>query len=272
MTDARDWQGRVGANWAREWMRTDRSFADLTTQLVARVVALSPRKLLDIGCGAGELALAVSGMCPQASVLGIDLSAELIAQAKSRASAQPNCSFDVADASRWSAPEFVPDMLMSRHGVMFFDDPVAAFTTLARASAPDAQFVFSCFRERHLNAWATEIAALLPDAPVTDPHAPGPFAFADPARVTPILSAAGWADVAFAPVDWDYVAGAGNDPIADALDFFSRIGPAAPVIAALEGAERAHFLDQVRALAERHLTGGIVGFKAAAWIVTARRD
>jgi len=270
MTDMRDWLGHVGANWALEWARTDRSFADLTTQLVARIVERSPRKLMDIGCGAGELALAVSEKCPHASVVGIDLSPDLVAQARLRANTQPNCSFSVADASCWGDSAFAPDVLMSRHGVMFFEDPVAAFTNIAQASAPQAQLVFSCFRDRRLNAWATEIASLLPEASPPDKNAPGPFAFADPERVTALLTAAGWTDVQFAPVDWDYVAGAGPDPVADAVDFFTRIGPAAPVIAALAGAARTDFLGQLRLLAQSHLMDSVVAFNAAAWIVSAQ--
>ncbi len=271
MTNASDWAGRVGVNWAREWARTDRSFAGLTDVLVERVTAFQPQRVLDIGCGAGELSLRVAARCSAVQVCGIDLSEALITQATARAGTDDRCRFEAADASRWVETVFAPDVLMSRHGVMFFDDPAGAFSHLAQISSRDARLLFSCFRDRKLNTWATEIATLLPDAAPADPHAPGPFAFADQARVTHLLAEAGWRDIAFEPVDWYYVAGAGADSVGDAVDFFTRIGPAAPVIAALEGSARSAFLERLQALAVSHLVGDQVQFGAAAWIVSAQK-
>jgi hypothetical protein len=168
-------------------------------------------------------------------------------------------------------PSF-PDLYVSRHGVMFFDDPVAAFANLATSAAENAQMVLSCFRAPSENAWATKIASLVPSAPSGDPHAPGPFAFADPERVKGIHSEAGWTDVGFEAVDFDYVAGSGEDPVADALDFFGHIGPAARAIRMLEGDARIAFLGRLGELAEAHLHDGAVRFAASAWIVTARKN
>jgi len=272
MTDASDWAGRVGANWAHEWARTDRSFAGLTTHLVDRVADMQPRAVLDIGCGAGELSLRVGAHCPDTHIIGIDLSADLVAEARARVIGDVRCRFDVADASQWHDAAFLPDLLMSRHGVMFFDTPVGAFTHLARVCAPDARLVFSCFRDRHLNDWATEVAALLTQAAPPQPHAPGPFAFAEQQHVAAILEASGWADIQFRAIDWDYVAGAGDDPVTDAVDFFSRIGPAAPIIAGLAGEARLLFLGQLADLARRHLRADVVKFNASAWIISAKKQ
>lgn len=272
MTRAGEWQDAVGRSWAREWRRTDRSFAPLTAQLVAKVIALSPQRIVDIGCGAGELSLEIAARLAHVQIRGIDLSNDLIAVAQARGAGCENAAFEVADAGLWSDADFVPDTLMSRHGVMFFDMPVAAFQSLARAAAPGARLAFSCFRERGRNAWITEIAALLPEAPTADPRAPGPFAFSEPDYVMNVLGAAGWADIHFEPVDWRYVAGVGVDPVADAVDFFSQIGPLAPYLRSLDAAAQAEFKVKVAALAEQNLVDGNVGFDAAAWIVTAHKE
>jgi SAM-dependent methyltransferase len=265
-----DWQGRVGQNWAREHERTDRSFAGLTTTLVDRIVALAPRRVLDIGCGAGETSIAVARRCPDAEVVGIDFSEALVTVARQRDPETSNLRFETADASRWSDASFEPDVLISRHGVMFFDRPVEAFENLRNAAAPGARLVFSCFRARSENAWATAVGALIGlGDEAGDPTAPGPFAFADPHHVEQILQAAGWTDIGFAPVDWDYVAGAGDDPAPDAADFFRRIGPAASAIAALDGDAQQGLIDRLIELARRHLHDGQVSFAAAAWVVTA---
>lgn len=272
MTRAAEWQDAVGRSWAREWQRTDRSFAPLTRQLVATVVTQAPRRVLDIGCGAGELSLEIGALHPDASIRGIDLSEDLIAAAKARGAGHENLVFEVADAGLWSDASFVPDTLMSRHGVMFFDAPVAVFQSLARAAAPGARLVFSCFRERHINSWITHIAGLLPEAPATDPRPPGPFAFSDPDYVTSVLGEAGWVDVQFEPINWRYVAGAGADPVADAVDYFSQIGPLAPYIRSLGEAQESQFKAKVAALTTENLAQGVVSFDAAAWIVTAKRE
>lgn len=272
MTDKMEWQGQVGASWARQWQRTDRSFTPLTELLVARILGCeSAVKIADIGCGAGELSIRIADARPNANVLGLDISTDLVAAASERAAGRTNLKFEVADASVWQDLSFNPDLYVSRHGVMFFDDPVAAFANLAVSAADSAQIVFSCFRAPAENAWATKIVTLVPSAPSGDPHAPGPFAFADPVRVKGILSAAGWSEIAFEPVDFDYVAGSCEDPVADALDFFGHIGPAARAIRMLEGEARIAFLANLRELAEAHLHDGAVRFAAAAWIVTAKK-
>ena len=271
MTGASDWQGRVGASWAAEWQRTDRSFEALNARLVEHVAQRAPRnaRILDIGCGAGGTSLALAERLPDAQIRGIDLSSDLIAVARQRGGA--SVTFEQSDASLWSSAEFVPDMMASRHGVMFFDDPVGAMRHLAGVIRPGGQLVFSCFRDRAENDWATAIAGLLPVPLPFDPIAPGPFAFADRERVTSILADAGWGDIEVEPHNFAYVAGAGDRPVDDAVDFFSQIGPAAPLIRAMEGDARADFLSRMREILGRHLHNRRVSFTASVWIWTARR-
>jgi len=274
VTDASDWKGAVGRNWAAEWVRTDRSFADLNTALVERIVSRAPGpapRILDIGCGAGATSLALARRLPHADIVGIDLSDSLVEAARARSS-ETRVRFEVHDATSWTGHDWRPDLLVSRHGVMFFDDPVGAFSHLADIAAPAAQLVFSCFQSRELNAWATAIQALLPVPPAPfNSRAPGPFAFSEPDHVENILGRAGWSGIDHEAIAFSYVAGAGEDPVADAMDFFTRIGPAAPVIRTLEGRERSAFFDRLRQLLCNHLANQAVMFKAAAWIWTARR-
>lgn len=271
MTSGADWQAQVGRNWARSWRETDRSFAGLTARLLDRIAAIPGDAIIDIGCGAGELSLALGRARPRARVTGIDVSADLIAAAQERAGPAPRARFITADAASWFPEEGPPDLLVSRHGVMFFADPVGAFTHLYGIAAPGAALAFSCFRFPRENPWAAELAALLELPPAADPYAPGPFAFADPQHVERILAAAGWQDVDLAPVDFAYVAGAGTDPVEDALAFLSRIGPAAAALRALDDDARALAEVRIRKWLNAHHSGGLVAYPAAAWIVTAHR-
>lgn len=271
--DKTEWSGPVGAAWADEWRRTDRSFSALTPTLLARIADRPGSRVLDVGCGAGELSLAVAAARPDAVVQGVDISEDLVTAARRRADGAPNVAFRVADAGEGDPAGFAPDLLVSRHGVMFFPDPTAAFAALAQTAAPGARLVFSCFRAPAENAWASDLIALVPPDPAAappSPNAPGPFAFADPSHVGAILAAAGWEDVGFEPVDFAYLAGEGVDPVAEAVALFRRIGPAAARLRALDAAERGPFEAKVAELAQRRRTGDRVSFPAAAWIVTAR--
>jgi hypothetical protein len=154
---------------------------------------------------------------------------------------------------------------------MFFDDPPGAFAHLRDLATSEAGLVFSCFRTARENPWASGIAELL-GLPGGDAEAPGPFAFADPQRVEAILTTGGWGKVDFEPLDFAWIAGKGEDPVADALAFVSRIGPAAPALRALEGSDRLAAERELRGWFEAHRAGDLVAFPAAAWIVTASAD
>lgn len=145
MTDIGEWQGGVGRSWADEHARTDRSFSRMTPHLLAAIHEEQARYVVDIGCGAGELSLALARARPDAAVTGVDVSADLVAAASARAAGLDNVRFAVADASTWQ-PEQAPDLYVSRHGVMFFPEPPAAFAHLSAIAAPGVQIVFSCFR------------------------------------------------------------------------------------------------------------------------------
>lgn len=269
MTTGSDWQDAVGRTWADNYKLTDRSFAGLTERLLARIGGCEGKCVLDIGCGAGELSLAVARGNHSAKVLGLDVSPALIDAARKRGSGHANVRFEEADAGSWQASETKADRLISRHGVMFFDAPRAAFANLRAQANPGAELIFSCFRSPSLNPWATQLAGLLELPPAQDPFAPGPFAFADKDHVSAILGDAGWQDIAHNEVDFAYVAGVGEDPVADALHLFTRIGPAAPALRALEPEERERALGWMRDWLGEHRSGDIVALPAAAWIVTA---
>ncbi|MCB2065462.1 MAG: methyltransferase domain-containing protein [Erythrobacter sp.] len=273
MTDKSEWQGRVGETWAAEWRRTDRSFGQLTERLLARTREFTFDTVLDVGCGAGELSLAIARGRPDVSVTGVDVSPSLVATAQDRGSHMANLAFTCTDAAQWQAgPDQAPDLLVSRHGVMFFDNPPAAFENLARQAQPQASLMFSCFRKPAENPFFTDVLRLLPSAPPPpDPDAPGPFAFADRDHVIPILRAGGWENIVFEAFDFPMVTGAGEDPIEDAVSYFSAIGPAAAATREMDKQARARFLDRVRELAQRNCRDGVVSLSAAAWIVTASK-
>jgi len=266
-----DWQTRIGDVWAAEWRRTDRSFTHLSPILNAAILAAAPAHAgtaLDIGCGAGGTSLALAVERPDLAITGIDLSPALVAIAGERV---PQARFHVADAAHDPIDDR-PDLIFSRHGVMFFTDPVAAFGHLRRHARPGASLVFSCFRDRRYNPWAGDLVATVTGVvtPTSSGYTPGPFGFADPVLVEDILTRAGWSVAGAEVADFAYVAGAGDDPVADAVSYFTRIGPLASTIAATDPADRPRLLDRLAAALARHSDGSCVQFPASAWLWRAR--
>jgi len=271
VTGGMDWRGRVGDVWAAEWRRTDRSLADLSRQLDAAIASVAPERghALDIGCGAGATSLALRTARPGLRVTGVDLSAELVAVAQARAgdAAGHGLYFRCGDALTMAATEGPFDLLCSRHGVMFFPDPVEALTTLRHAACEGARLVFSCFAERAANGFATLADAVIGIAPPQDEgYAPGPFAFADMNQVGAWLMESGWQADNAARVPFDYVVGEGDDPVEDALSFLSQIGPAARALAQAAPDERRRMETALREALLRYRTGDRIALPASAWI------
>ena len=273
MTDKTEWQGRVGRTWAAEWRRTDRSFTGLTDVLLGQASVRPFRRALDIGCGAGELSLALARGHAGAEVVGIDISAELVAVARERSGYLGNVFFDQADAAHWQLDGYAPDLIVSRHGVMFFDRPVEAFAHFHAIAAPGARLVYSCFRDLSENPWADRVVSLLPTDYVVpvDPLAPGPFSMADRIQVQGTLSEAGWQDVRMQAVDFAFVVGGGENPVEDALSYMLAIGPAARAARLLPDEDKAAFVGRLRRFLANNLDGGLIALRAGAWIVTAHK-
>ena len=273
MLAATEWQGKTGEAWAEEWRRTDRTLAPLNQALLARLLPFDGRRILDIGCGAGATSFAFADAFPDAEITGLDLSDALVAAAQARADERANVTFVTGNAASWTPAADAPfDLIVSRHGVMFFEDPVAAFAHL-HGLAPRGRLLFSCFRAATENDWMTAMLGIIqrhaPDTLAAPPPAAGPFSLADPARIEAVLGAAGFGRPAIEPFDFPFHAGAGRDPVADAMAYFRRIGPMSRLAAAMDDDAKAAFLADLEAVVAGHCGKAGVAFRAAAWIVSA---
>ncbi len=265
-----DWSGSSGDIWARRWRDTDRALSEVGEALDAAILAKAPARpfrALDVGCGPGSTTLALKASRPDADILGCDLSRSLVGIAEQRAEGQEGLKFIAEDAEQ-AAREHGPfDLAFSRHGVMFFADPVRAFATLRSAMSPGGALVFSCFREWSANPWAAELASAAAGRELPPPgREPSGFAFSDPAYVAQILAGAGWADVEPGTLDFHYDAGSPDE----ALSFLAELGPAARVLEELDEAERGAAIERMQAVMDRRDRGGRVIFPGSAWIWTAR--
>lgn len=159
------------------------------------------QRILDIGCGTGVTSLEIAGhVAPGGHVTGVDISVPLLDHARAIAAGRDDVSFEQADAQVDDLGERIYDGAYSRFGVMFFADPVQAFTNIRKAMSPEAVLSFVCWQNAFANEWllvpamaAIGVLGRAPEPPV--PDAPGPFALAEPERVTSILTSAGFAAI-----------------------------------------------------------------------------
>jgi SAM-dependent methyltransferase len=192
--------------WAALWPKRER-MTDAVSPFVLEAASLQQgERVLDIGSGGGRLSLeAGRRVGSEGAVVGADLSEPLTALARERAgeASAANVEFRALDMQTGSIPGDRFDVAVSQFGVMFFDDPVAAFGNIRAHLTPAGRIAFACWQRLEDNRWhfASAIAALLPPAPPSAPGAvpSGPFAFADPERTKGILRGGGFTDVRRTP-------------------------------------------------------------------------
>lgn len=269
------WATTSGDVWAERWPDLDRGLAGVAERLDPAILVAAPPgpfRALDIGCGAGSTSLALAKARPDATIVACDLSPSLISVAAARLaglSVEPQ----LGDAEVVVAREGPFDLLFSRHGVMFFDDPTRAFRSFRNGASPGAALIFSCFEDWPGNAWASDLAAAAAGRPVDPPgRDPGGFAFADADYVRSILGSAGWIKPERRSVNFGYVAGRGDGAVAQALSLLCAVGPASIVLRDLDGNDRDCAVQRMRTLIERQSDGDSVTFSAVASLWTATAD
>ena len=269
------WNDRAGQNWVRYQRQLDGQIRGLGEMAMDRAAILAGQHVLDIGCGCGDSALELARRVgASGSVRGVDISLPMLEHARQRAALEPALMlrFDRGDAQTVAFPPAAFDRVFSRFGVMFFDDPVAAFGNIRTAMKAAGRLSFICWRALDENPWmslalgvAYEFVAK-PEA--IPPDAPGPFALAMPDRAREILDRAGYANIFVEPLDEEiYLSGPGT--VGEAAQHTCRMGPVARVLAdSDEDTKRAVEAALNITLAPYHDDTG-VRMASACWIVSA---
>lgn len=261
---------RAGKVWVEQQTLLDRLYAPIARRVVDAVDPRAGEAVLDVGCGSGATTFEAAWRTgPEGSAVGVDISGALVELARRRAgeAGLEGVDFVLADAQTHGfKPEF--DAIVSRFGVMFFPDPVAAFANLRGALKPGGRLAFVSWRSPEDNA-ITQVplqaaAPFLPVVPAFEKDAPGRFGFADPERVRRILGEAGWKKIEIAPLDEP-------TPVSfeELLTMSLRVGPLNPILAGQDEGVREKVREAVTAALEPYVKDGRAEMNSACWLVTA---
>jgi SAM-dependent methyltransferase len=302
------WNGRAGQIWIRLQIRLDRAFEPLTRTLIEAAEPGPGEKIIDIGCGCGDLSLSLAKKVGRKGhVLGVDFSGPMIERAQRRyaelcraeaslMSGGPedacpsNLTWLNADAMTYGFTEEA-DLVASRFGVMFFADPVAALANIARALKPGGRLALLCWAAQNENPWINEplasVLELLGAPEMRDSAAPGPYAFAEPRCVCDILTRAGFAEASARYVTADLLIGqAANfdaeqgsvasktmieDVVDDALVLLLESGPIAALLRDADEAILKKVRSSVAEVLRPHARTGEIRLGAACWLYRASK-
>jgi SAM-dependent methyltransferase len=266
------WNEVAGAKWVASQAQLDRLFAPLTERLIAAAAPRPGEHVLDIGCGCGDISLAVAGRTgPSGHVLGADISRPMLDQARARhAAGGQGAAVEWIEADAMiHAFEPTADLLISRFGAMFFADPLAAFVNLRRGLKPGGRLAFLCWQPREAVEWMQwpldQVASLLPVPPATT-GTPGPFGLADRVSTILLLSEAGFSDVSAAPAEAVLTLGDGHAAVSDAMTVFSGAGPMARLFREADPAMRAQAAALLRRALETKIQNGAIRLGGACWL------
>ena len=267
------WNGPGGRSWTERQEAQDIILAPTAELLLARARVEAGEEVIDIGCGCGATTIDLAKRVGSTGhVLGVDISAPMLARARERAPLGAKLDFVLADATAYHFEPGRADLLCSRFGVMFFAAPVLSFANMRRALRSGGRLAFACWREPRANPWLIlplqEAYKHVPRLPEMGPEDPGPFAFASEERVRRILGDAGFSSIALEQIDLsiDLATGCGLDA---ALKTALHIGPTSRALEGQPPELQDAVAHSVRAALARFQKGDSVPLAASIWIATA---
>jgi SAM-dependent methyltransferase len=224
------WNQIAGPKWVAMQAAMESRLAPVNTILLAHAAPRPGETILEIGCGTGTTtALLAEAVGPTGRVLAVDVSRPMLDAAAIELAAYPNVTLVEADAAT-HAFEPVYDLVVSRFGVMFFEDPIAAFTNIRKALKQDGRFCCTAWAPVDRNPhWAVTLQVAITHLGAGKPrrpHAPGPLAFDDADYVTKLLTAAGFSAVAVDPVEFHLQ----GESLAREADIATKIGPSGALL------------------------------------------
>lgn len=266
---ARLWNGVGGQAWVDHQALLDAMLDPFIAVLREALDDVPAARVLDVGCGTGATTLAMARQARgQGECVAVDISAPMLALARERARREDlRVDFIQADAQVHPFPPAHFDRIISRFGVMFFSDPVAAFANLRRSAKADARLRFVAWRGPADNPFMTtaeRAAAPWVALPGRRADGPGQFAFADPQRIHAVLDDAGWRDIGIHPLNL-----ACSLPESMLVPYITRLGQVGLVLQDADADTRERVIAAMREAFQPYVHGAEIRFTAACWQVDA---
>jgi SAM-dependent methyltransferase len=267
------WNSAGGQRWVERQQSQDIVLGPILQATLERAQVQPGQRVVDIGCGTGASSIALAERIGSTGeVLGVDVSAPMLARAAERLPPGAPVKFVRADATTYRFEAAAFDLLFSRFGVMFFAEPARAFANLRTALKASGRLVFACWRKLDENPWLqVPLQAALehvPPLPRPGPEDPGPFSFASEQRVRRILAGAGFHSVLFEPRDFDLDIACGGG-LEEALDAAMALGPTSRALQDQGPEMRAAVATSIRHALQTYQRGKQVALAGAIWLVTA---
>ena len=266
------WNSTMGHSWVAQQAVISDVFTSVTNVSLDAAAAKPGEHVIDIGCGTGDTLLAFAkAVGPSGSVLGVDVSVPMLDFAKHRATEATlsNAAFALADATSYAFEPRWADLVYSRFGVMFFDDPIRAFTNIRSGMKTGGRLVFVCFRTMPESPWfRVPIEAArphVPPQPPVDPLAPGMFSLAREERLRGILAEAGFREVELKATN---VPIHGKDTT-QSMAFITQAGPLPALLENASGEQRIRATEAVRSALAANIGADGRGLHVGLWLVSA---
>ena len=266
------WNSTMGHSWVAQQAVISDVFTSVTSVSLDAAAAKAGEHVIDIGCGTGDTLLAFANVVgPSGAVLGVDVSVPMLDFAKHRAAEAKlsNAAFALADATSHAFEPHWADLVYSRFGVMFFDDPIRAFTNIRSGMRTGGRLVFVCFRTMPESPWfRVPIEAArphVPPQPPVDPLAPGMFSLASEERLHSILTGAGFRELVLKATD---VPIDGKDT-EQSMAFITHAGPLPALLENASGEQRLRATEAVRNALAANIGADGRGLHVGLWLVSA---
>ena len=194
------WNKGIGQKWVHEDSAMNERFTTLTNEFFKRTKIKKDEKVLDIGCGGGITSFEASKLVGKNGyVLGADISKILLDLAEKHYSNIQNLEFKYCDVQSYAFEKNIFDKVISRFGVMFFENPIEAFKNIHNSIEDGGSLHFVCWTNVMENEFFTAAANVIINhlnkgfPEVT--RAPGPFAFSEEKYIRQVLIESGFKNI-----------------------------------------------------------------------------
>ncbi len=269
------WNDKSGPKWVKLDDSMNERFSTLTDELFRRADINENDNVLDIGCGGGETSFRASQLVgSNGYVLGADISDTLLHLARSKYSKVDNLEFNLCDAQSHKFQSNSFDRIISRFGVMFFDDPVAAFKNVRSSLKVGGSLNFVCWTEIMQNEFIIDGAEIITKhtqvnlPPVT--REPGPFGLSEKSYVEEILTASGFKNI---KIDTVQTTISTRDSVQQAANILMNIGPRAKMLSRKDISDETmlQIKSEIEELCKSKQIGNEITYKACLNYVSAVR-